>query len=166
MEKSLMNSKHFLGSLLTLSLVFSAALAGGPKPGSADYNEQVAKRYVAAYNDRDLDAIRTLFAEQVVVNDEEMNADAFMDIVRQFIGWFPDIVLEPTHVQANDTHVTLRMEFSGTGSGTLNDHDIDGKQVHGTETALFEIVEGKVTGIWYEWDELSFWVQLGVLERP
>ena len=87
-------------------------------------------------------------------------------MVRQYMDWFPDVRLEPTRIVGAEDHVTLRFEVTATGAGEMMGHDIDGKGIKTTELILFRISDQRIIETWYEWDELSFWVQLGVIEQP
>lgn len=89
-----------------------------------------------------------------------------MALVEGFWESFPDIELEPTHLTSNGNYTTVRIEFEATGEGEYLGHDIDGKDIKASEMMLFHVSDGRLDEYWYNWDELGFWEQLGVLERP
>ncbi|WP_158551525.1 ester cyclase [Rhodohalobacter sp. SW132] len=62
--------------------------------------------------------------------------------------------------------MTVRIVYTGTCEGKLLGHDIDGKKVWATETILFGIKDGRISEYWYNWNELGFWTQLGIVESP
>lgn len=100
------------------------------------------------------------------VNEREQDLDDFLEIVQGYWTSFPDIELEPTHLIRADDYVAVRMEFAATGNGEYYGHDIDGKEIESTETFIFQVNNSQIAGYLYNWDELGFWSQLGVLESP
>lgn len=123
-------------------------------------------QYIEAYNAQDRSALETILADPLMVFGEQESIDSFLDLVENYWSAFPDITLEPTHIVGADEYVTIRMAFSATGSGEFLGHDVDGKEISSTEMILFKVSDGQLTGVWYNWDELSFWTQIGVVESP
>lgn len=58
------------------------------------------------------------------------------------------------------------VDINGTGSGEFMDYDIDGKEVNVSEIYLFGVSDGQFSKLWFNWDELGFWIQLGIVENP
>ena len=123
-------------------------------------------QYVEAYNAQDRTALETILADPFMISGEEESLDSFLDLIEGYWTVFPDITLEPTHIVGAENHVTIRMEFTATGSGEFLGHDVDGKEVNVSEIFLFGVSDGQLVEYWYNWDELGFWTQLGVVESP
>ena len=62
--------------------------------------------------------------------------------------------------------MAVRIEYEGAGEGTYLGHDVDGKDFEVAGIALFHASDGRLDEYWDKWDELGFWAQLGVLDRP
>lgn len=122
--------------------------------------------YVEAYNDRDLETLRDLFRDPFRFNGEDLAVDDFLGLVRAYWEVFPDLELEHTHQLVDGDYVFDRHVFDATGTGEYYGHDVSGDQVEVAEMMLFRVDDGSITEYWYEWDELGFWNQLGVLADP
>lgn len=70
------------------------------------------------------------------------------------------------YIEAYNAQDRSALEFNATGSGEFLGHDVDGKEISSTEMILFNVSDGQLTEVWYNWDELSFWTQIGVVESP
>ena len=152
---------------LFLGLVFIAsACQQADRESAAAQNKALALQYIEAYNAQDRSALETILADPFMVSGEEVALDSFLDLIEGYWTVFPDITLEPTHIVGADEHVTIRMEFHATGSGEFLGHDVDGKEVSSSEIILFGVSDGQLAEYWYNWDELGFWTQLGVVDSP
>ncbi len=160
----------FPSLLLSLALVLFACQEIEPdtdaRDNAAAQNEELAMQYIEAYNTQDLQTLSAVLADPMSVNGVEEDRDEFLTLVEGYWGSFPDITLDPTHIVSADDYVTIRIEFSATGEGEFAGHDIDGREVRSTEIILFGVNDGQLAEYWYNWDELGFWEQLGVLESP
>lgn len=132
----------------------------------SDTAEDVVDEYVRAYNDRDLETLAALFTDPFQLNGEELGVDDFLGLVRGYWDAFPDLELEATHQVADGEYVWDRHVFDATAVGEYYGHDVDGETVRSSEMMLFRVIDERITEYWYEWSELDFWVQLGVLEDP
>lgn len=158
--------KYSVIALLAAFVLVATPEIQADEDDRAVQHEQFAERYIQAYNARDFGALESMIAETIVLNGEETERSDFLGVVRQYMTLFPDVRLDATRIVGAEDHVTLRFEVTATGSGEMMGHEIDGKEISTTELILFRIDDGRITESWYEWDELSFWAQLGVLERP
>lgn len=129
-------------------------------------NEALAKKYIDAYNNQDLNTLEEILANSFNLNGENIDRNEFLSIVQGYWEAFPDIELQPTHVVGADEYVTVRMDFSGTGEGEYLGYNVDGKKVESSEIMLFHVNNGQLDEYWDEWDALGFWEQLDVLENP
>lgn len=139
--------------------------ADAPRTAAAEH-EALARTYIDAYNDRDLAALEEILADPLRLNGEDLARDEFLGLVQGYWDGFPDFELAPTHIVGADEHVTVRMEFSGTGEGEFLGYDVDGKEIQASEIILFHVSDGRLDEYWDEWDALGFWEQLDVIESP
>lgn len=128
--------------------------------------EEVARQYLRAYNERDMEALEGLLADRLELNGEPIDRDAALEMIEGYMESFPDSrYLEPLIVGA-EGWATVHLEFEATGAGEFLGHDVDGREVRVSEMLLFSIRDGRIHEFRYEWDELGFWTQLGVVEDP
>ena len=166
-EQNTISNPFVILFTLIFSLVFIAsACQQADRETAAAQNEELAMQYIEAYNAQDRPALETILADPFMVSGEEESLDSYLDLIEWYWSAFPDITLEPTHIVGADEHVTIRMEFHATGSGEFLGHDVDGEEVNVSEIFLFGVSDGQLTEYWYNWDELGFWTQLGVVESP
>lgn len=128
--------------------------------------EDVVDRYVRAYNERDLETLAGLFTDPFQFNGEDLGVDDFLGLVQGYWDAFPDLELEATHQVVDGEYVFDRHVFDATGVGEYYGHDVDGEAVSSAEMMLFHVTDGVIDEYWYEWSELDFWIQLGIVQDP
>ena len=167
--KEQITTSHFSITLITLilGLVFIASSCQQTdRETASSQNEDLAMQYIEAYNAQDIDALQAVLADRIKMYGEEHEPDFLLEMIRGAWGAFPDITLDPTAIVGSDDYVTVRLMVTGTGTGEFLGHDIDGKEFRVTETILFGVTDGHISEYSYNWDELGFWTQLGVVESP
>jgi len=81
-------------------------------------------------------------------------------------GWhqaFPDVVIVPEKLIAEDDFVTIYWVARGTNTGTGNGLPATGKKAELAGITIWRIVEGKIREEWSAFDQLSLMQQLGLL---
>ena len=81
-------------------------------------------------------------------------------------GWhqaFPDVVIVPQKLIAEDDLVTIYWIASGTNTGTGNGLPATGKKAGLAGITIWRIVDGKIKEEWSAFDQLSMMQQLGLL---
>jgi len=81
-------------------------------------------------------------------------------------GWhqaFPDVVIVPEKLIAEDDFVTIYWVARGTNTGTGNGLPATGKKAELAGITIWRIVEGKIKEEWSAFDQLSLMQQLGLL---
>jgi len=81
-------------------------------------------------------------------------------------GWhaaFPDVVIVPEKVIAEDDLVTIYWIARGTNTGTGNGLPATGKKAELAGITIWRIVDGKIKEEWSAFDQLSMMKQLGLL---
>ena len=167
--KEQITTSHFFIIFFTLAfgLVFIVtSCQQADRKSAASQNEELAMQYIEAYNTQDIDALQSVLADRIQMYGEEHEPGFLLDMIRGAWGAFPDITLEPTVIAGSDDYVTVRLMVTGTGAGEFLGYDIDGEEFRVTETILFGITDGRISEYSYNWDELGFWEQLGVVESP
>jgi steroid delta-isomerase-like uncharacterized protein len=80
-------------------------------------------------------------------------------------GWhaaFPDVVIVPAKLIAEDDMVTIYWIAHGTNTGTGNGLPATGKTVEQRGITIWRIVDGKIKEEWSAFDQLSLMKQLGL----
>ena len=81
-------------------------------------------------------------------------------------GWhaaFPDVVIVPEKLIAEDDLVTIYWTARGTNTGTGNGLPGTGKRAEMAGITIWRIVDGKIKEEWSAFDQLSMMRQLGLL---
>jgi steroid delta-isomerase-like uncharacterized protein len=80
-------------------------------------------------------------------------------------GWhaaFPDVVVVPEKLMAEDDLVTIYWIARGTNTGTGNGLPATGKKAELAGITIWRIVDGKIKEEWSAFDQLSMMRQLGL----
>jgi steroid delta-isomerase-like uncharacterized protein len=80
-------------------------------------------------------------------------------------GWhqaFPDVVVTPEKLIAEDDLVTIYWIARGTNTGTGNGLPATGKKAELAGITIWRIVDGKIKEEWSAFDQLSMMKQLGL----
>ena len=81
-------------------------------------------------------------------------------------GWhaaFPDVVIVPEKLIAEDDLVTIYWIARGTNTGTGNGLPATGKKAELAGITIWRIVDGKIKEEWSAFDQLSMMRQLGLI---
>jgi steroid delta-isomerase-like uncharacterized protein len=81
-------------------------------------------------------------------------------------GWhaaFPDVVIVPEKLIAEDDLVTIYWIARGTNTGTGNGLPATGKKAELAGITIWRIVDGKIKEEWSAFDQLSMMKQLGLI---
>ena len=81
-------------------------------------------------------------------------------------GWhtaFPDVVIVPEKLIAEDDLVTIYWIARGTNTGTGNGLPATGKRAELSGITIWRIVDGKIKDEWSAFDQLSMMQQLGLI---
>lgn len=165
-----MSGRDTFFPLCLVAVCFAALLAAACGPGETQHvgasfeAEEVAAGYIEAYNDRDLDRLSEIIAPSLTYGGEDSDREELLAAIQGFWEAFPDLMLEPTHVVADDEWAAIRIEFRGTHEGEFAGIGPTGETVEGSEIMLFRVRDRQIAEYWYEWDELGFYEQLGALE--
>ena len=81
-------------------------------------------------------------------------------------GWhaaFPDVVIVPEKLIAEDDLVTIYWIARGTNTGTGNGLPATGKKAELAGITIWRIIDGKIKEEWSAFDQLSMMQQLGLI---
>lgn len=149
------------------ALVLLTSICAVPGFANEVENIGVATAMVEAINDRDLDRLDTLVAEDIVRHSAATdgvvvrNLDQFKDFLRADFDGVPDSVITIDFIFGNSEYVALRAIYSGTQTGQVGPFPPSGNRVELPYLGILRIADGKISEMWVEWDNMFMLTQLG-----
>ena len=140
---------------------------------SEEENKAVIRRWIEAFNDRDLEAEAAVLAPGYVAHVPDAPApldleglEAWRQFTTPFVEVFPDLRLTIQDIAAEGETVAARVAFHGTHRGEFQGLPPTGKQVVFSSMEFNRVVDGKVEEHWVELDLLGLMQQLGAIPEP
>ncbi len=140
---------------------------------SAEENKAIVRRWIEAYNERDLEAEAAVLAPGYVAHVPGAPApldleglEAWRQFTAPFTEAFPDLRLTVEDIAAEGNTVAARVAFSGTHRGEFQGLPPTGKEVAFSSMEFNRVVDGKVEEHWVEINLLGLVQQLGVATIP
>ena len=131
------------------------------------HNKKLIERYGEAYNGRDRGWFEENLADPIHFDGGEITREDAIAGIEMYWNAFPDCELSKEEVIAEGDTVVVRERFTGThDGGEYRGIEPTGAAVDVSETVTFKIEDGRIAEIWFEWDELGMYEQLGVIEHP
>lgn len=129
----------------------------------------LVREYLAAFNDRDRDAMAELLTPGAVehgVHEELEGREAIVDFLAGHFEAFPDYSGTTEAMVAEGDLVTVRYTASGTHTGEYRDVEPTGHRAEWTGIAIYRIEDGQIAEIWLEEDRLGLLEQLELIDEP
>lgn len=136
---------------------------------TASANQDLVRRYLAAFNDRDRDTLSEILAEDALehgVHEQLHGYEAIVDFLDGHFEAFPDYSGTTDAVVAQDDLVTVRYTAKGTHTGEYRGLDPTGHQAEWTGIAIYRVEDGEIAEIWLEEDRLGLLEQLELVDTP
>ena len=138
---------------------------------SAEENKAVIRRWIEAYNERDLQAEAEVLAPDYVAHVPAApgpleGLEAWRRFSGSFAEAFPDIRLTVEDIFSEGDMVAARVAFRGTHRGEFQGIPPTDKQVAFSSIEIDRMVDGKVQEHWFEMDLLGLMGQLGAIPEP
>ncbi len=135
---------------------------------SAEDNKSVVRRWIDAFNERDLQAEADLLGRGFVFHAPATpgpmeGVEAWRQFTGSFVEAFPDLRLTIEDIMAEGDRVAARVAFRGTHSGEFQGLPPTNKEVNFTSMEFNRVVDGKVEEHWVELDLLGLMGQLGAI---
>lgn len=159
-----------VSTLMALSAVGS--LTAGELSAQETANAALVRQMIDAINQRDLDALDSLIAPDIVRHCAATagvtvhSLDDFKAFLRSDFATVPDSVITIEHLIAQDSLVAVHAIYAGTQKGPMGPFPATGKRFEGPFLSFIRIEDGKIAEMWVEWDNLSMLTQLGHLPAP
>ena len=138
---------------------------------SAEENKAVLRRWIEAYNERDLEAEAAVLAPDYVAHVPAApgpleGLEAWRQFSGSFAEAFPDLRLTVEDIAAEGDTVAARVAFRGTHRGGFQGIPPTGKEVAFSSMEFNRVVEGKVEEHWVELNLFGLMQQLGAIPEP
>ena len=148
----------YLAPLLIVGQLFGSTLQ--------DQNKATAKRAFEEILSRGrYELTERLYARDFINHGIHSNSSLEEDQAA-LKGWhaaFPDVVIVPEKLIAEDDLVTIYWIARGTNTGTGNGLPATGKKAELAGITIWRIVDGKIKEEWSAFDQLSMMKQLGLI---
>ena len=134
-------------------------------------NKAVIRRWIEAFNERNLEAEADLLAPGYVAHVPAApgpleGLEAWRQFTGPFVEAFPDLRLTVEDIMAEGDMVAARVAFDGTHRGEFQGIPPTGKEVAFTSIEVNRVVDGKVEAHWVEINLLGLMQQLGAIPEP
>jgi len=140
---------------------------------SEEENKGVIRRWIEAYNQRDLAAEADVLAPDFVAHVPGApgplgleGLEAWRQFTAPFTEAFPDLRLTVEDIATERDKVAARVAFHGTHRGAFQGIPPTGKEVAFSSMEFNRVVDGKVEEHWVELDLLGLMQQLGAIPEP
>jgi steroid delta-isomerase-like uncharacterized protein len=138
---------------------------------SAEENKALIRRWIEAYNERDLQAEAEVLAPDYVAHVPAApgpleGLEAWRQFSGSFAEAFPDLRLTVEEIFSEGEMVAARVAFRGTHRGEFQGIPPTGKEVAFTSIEVNRVRDGKVEEHWVELDLLGLMQQLGAIPLP
>ena len=140
---------------------------------SKEDNEALIRRWIEAFNERDLKAEADLLAPGYMAHVPSPQGpldleglQAWREFTAPFVVAFPDLRLTVEDIMAEGQTVAARVAFRGTHRGQFQGLPPTGKEVNFTSMEFNRVVAGRVEEHWVEIDLLRLMGQLGLVVIP
>src|SRR5215203_4835385 len=147
--------------------------ARGRREVSEEENKALIRRWIEAFNERDLQGEADLLAPGYVAHVPSPQGpldleglEAWRGFTAPFVEAFPDLRLTIEDIAAEGDTVAARVSFRGNHQGEFQGIPPTGKEVNFTSMEFNRVVGGKVEEHWVEIDLLRVMGQVGALPEP
>ena len=131
---------------------------------SLEENKAIVRRFVEAYNKRNLDLFDDLLAPDYFDHTSQVGPEGLKQLMNMAFKAFPDFHETIEDIIAEGDKVWARITFTGTHKGEWLGIAPTGKKITSMMVDIFRIVNGKLVEYRDVGDRLDFFKKLGVIE--
>jgi len=126
-------------------------------------NTALVEGLLAAFNDRNIEALDELMAPDVVIHGAGgQGVEGMKEDIKGFVASFPDARADLQDLVDMGDKVVFRDVCSGTNTGEFFGAPATGRHVAYTEVTAIRISEDRVVEAWYFHDDAEFMRQMGL----
>ena len=131
---------------------------------SLEENKAIVRRFIEAYNKRNLDLIDDFVAPDYVDHTNKVDREGLKQLFNMGLTAFPDWHETIEDIIAEGDKVWVRLAYTGTHKGEFMGLAPTGKKITSKAVDIYRIVNGKHVEGRFVTDQLDFLIQLGVIE--
>jgi steroid delta-isomerase-like uncharacterized protein len=131
---------------------------------SLEENKAIVRRFVEAYNNRNLDAFDNLLAPDYLDHTSQVGPEGLKQLINIAFKAFPDFHETIEDIIAEGDKVWARITFTGTHTGEWMGIAPTGKKISVEMVDIFKIANGKLVEYRDVSNNLDFFNKLGLIE--
>jgi len=131
---------------------------------SLEENKAIVRRFVEAYNKRNLNLFDDLLAPDYFDHTSKVGIEGLKQLMNMAFKAFPDLHETIEDIIAEGDKVWVRITFTGTNTGEWLGFAPTGKKVTAKNVDTYRIVNGKLAEYWNVTDASDFNKKLGIIE--
>jgi len=130
---------------------------------SLEENKSIVRRWIEAYNKRNLD-FDEFIAPDYVDHTNKVDRDGLKQLFAMGFKGFPDWHETIEDIIAEGDKVWVRLSYTGTHKGEFMGLPPTGKKITSKAVDIYRIVNGKLAEYWNVTDNINIFKQIGAIE--
>jgi C-1 hydroxylase len=131
---------------------------------SLEENKAIVRRFVEAYNSRNLDLIDDFVAPDYVDHTNKVDREGLRQLFRIGLKAFPDWHETIEDIIAEEDKVWVRLAYTGTHTGEFMGLSPTGNKITTKAVDIYRIVNGKLAEYWNVTDNVNLFKQMRAIE--
>lgn len=131
---------------------------------SLEENKVIVRRFIEAYNKRNLDLFDEFIAPDYVDHTNKVDRDGLKQLLTMAFEGFTDLHETIEEIIAEGDIVWVRVRTTGTHTGEWRGLPPTGKKISSPGVDMYRIVNGKIAEYRNVSDQLGFLKQIGIIE--
>ena len=131
---------------------------------SLEENKAIVRRFIEAYNKRNLDLIDDFVAPDYVDHTNQVGREGLKQLFNMGLKAFPDWHETIEDIIAEGDKVWVRLAYTGTHKGEFLGLAPTGKKITAKDVDIYRIVDGKLAEYWSVTDNVNILKQIGAIK--
>jgi len=131
---------------------------------SLEENKAIVRRWIEAYNKRNLDLIDDFVAPDYVDHTNKVDREGLKQLFAMGLKGFPDWHEIIEDIIAEGDKVWVRIAYTGTHTGEFMGLGPTGNKITTMAVDIYRIVNGKLAEYWNVTDNVNILKQIGAIE--
>ncbi len=131
---------------------------------SLEENKAIVRRFIEAYNKRNLDLIDDFVAPDYVDHTNKVDREGLKQLFNMGLTAFPDWHETIEDIIAEGDKVLVRLAYTGTHTGEFMRLAPTGKKITSKTVGIYRVVNGKLAEYWNVTDNVNIFKQIGAIE--
>ena len=130
---------------------------------SLEENKSIVRRWIEAYNRRELD-FDAFIAPNYVDHSNKVDREGLKQLLNVGLTAFPDWHETIEDIIAEGDKVWVWLSYTGTHKGDFMGLPPTGKKITSQAVDIYRIIDGKLAEYWNVTDNLNIFKQIGAIE--